>query len=231
MADRYFVEQPIGDQPQAELRDSEAQHLGKVMRAQVGDVVLLFDGTGMEYTASIAALAKNRILLDIRTREVIDRELPREITLAVALPKGERQRFLVEKCVELGVQRLIPLKTKRGVAEADAHVVERLARQVIEASKQCGRNRLMQVTPAMELTELVAFGTAIPERCLAHPSGTAASSWPSDVPVLVAIGPEGGFTESELAHAQAAQWNIISLGKRILRVETAALAVAARLGS
>jgi 16S rRNA (uracil1498-N3)-methyltransferase len=230
MADRYFLETPVGNATTAELLGAEAHHLGKVMRAQPGDEVLLFDGSGSEFHATIASVSKQRIALDIVSRNEINREGSRSVSLAVALPKGERQRFLIEKLVELGATRLIPLMTRHSVAEADEHVLERLRRQVIEATKQCGRNRLMEIDPPSNLATLVARESADPAavRVLAHPTGTPQENWrTSTQPLLAAIGPEGGFSDDEVQCARASDWQIISLGPRILRVETAALAVAA----
>jgi 16S rRNA (uracil1498-N3)-methyltransferase len=231
MSERFFVENPIGDAATAELREGEAHHLAKVMRIPVGAEILLFDGTGMEYTAQVSAISKAKISLDILTRQLVDRESPVDLTLAVALPKGDRQKFVLEKAVELGVRTFVPLETKRGVAEADAAVLERLRRQVIEASKQCERNRLMQIANPVSLAKLVEQTPVSTTRLLAHPRREAfqANSIQSEHPIVLAIGPEGGFTEEEVALAESAGWKILSLGPRILRVETAALALSAVL--
>ena len=117
MSQRFFVENPIGDAPTARLVDAEAQHLAKVMRAKAGDEVTLFDGSGWEFTGRVSAVGRSTVDLEIVDRSQIDRELPHRLTLAVSLPKGDRQKVLVEKLVELGVTRLIPLDTQRGVAE------------------------------------------------------------------------------------------------------------------
>ena len=232
MSDRFFVESPIELAATAELRDDEARHLTKVMRAKIGDALLLFDGGGCEFAARILRVEKSRVVCEILQRTEIERESPVQLTLAVALPKGDRQRFLIEKLVELGVLRLIPLRTQRGVAEAGPSVLERLRRQVIEASKQCGRNRLMEIAAPLDMESLAASVPDSQSRLLAHPGGepwlTAATSLQREI--IAAIGPEGGFTPEECAIAQAAGWKTISLGPRILRVETAALALAALCG-
>src|SRR5262245_60455622 len=144
MSDRFFVDTPIsGDR--AMLIGDEARHLAAVMRAQVGDEVVLFDGSGAEFGARITGLKKNTVELVVLERREISRELPIPLTLAVALPKGDRQKWLVEKATELGVTRLVPLITERGVAQLVESALERLRRAVIEASKQCGRNKLMEI--------------------------------------------------------------------------------------
>ena len=116
-----------------------------VMRAAPGRRVTLFDGSGQEWTAEVRRLGRAEVELQVLAGRLVDRELPVEVTLASALPKGERQKWLVEKLVELGIARLVPLQMA-GRSEPGPPALERLRRGVIEASKQCGRNRLMEVT-------------------------------------------------------------------------------------
>src|SRR5579885_1803665 len=108
MADRYFVAEPITGNS-ARLADEEAHHLAHVMRAKPGQEVVLFDGGGAEWRARVARVGRSEIELELLTRHEVDRELSCELTLGVALPKGDRQKWLVEKAVELGVRRLVPL--------------------------------------------------------------------------------------------------------------------------
>lgn len=241
MSQRFFVETPISDAPTARLVDAEAQHLAKVMRARPGDEIVVFDGSGCEFTARVASISKATVELEIVEGRPIDRELPNRMTLAVSLPKGDRQKVLVEKLVELGVTRLIPLETERSVAEATPAALVRLRRQVIEASKQCGRNRLMEIAEPLSLPQLIqsitpeGFAATAPaeraslRRVLAHPAGRPLMNSEPAGPAIAAVGPEGGFTDDEVAIAASSGWEIVALGPRILRVETAALALAALL--
>lgn len=234
MSQRYYSPTPIAGDT-ATLTDGEAHHLSRVMRARIGDAVVLFDGSGAEFTAKIQRIGKSTVELTVIERRVVDRELPFQLTLAVALPKGDRQRWLVEKAVELGVTRLVPLVTARSVADGRA-AFERLRRAVIEASKQCGRNRLMEIALPAAWNEY-ASGASNSEtaRLFAHPAGDAElaalrSTRLDEVGhVAVAIGPEGGWTDEEVALASANDWRFIDLGPRILRVETAAIALAAAI--
>ena len=228
MSQRFFLESLIGASATARLRDAEAQHLAKVMRAKMGDAVTLFDGSGWEFTGRVLEIGKV-VELEIVERRQIDRELPHALTLAVSLPKGDRQKVLVEKLVELGVTRLIPLEAKRSVAEATPAALARLRRQVIEACKQCGRNRLMEIAEPVQIEQLLAQAAPPSQRrVLAHPSG---KPWKDSATqdTIAAVGPEGGFTDDEAAAAQATGWEIVSLGPRILRIETAAIALSALL--
>lgn len=196
--------------------------------------VVLFDGSGFEFDAKIVRIGRSEVELTVRNSRAVNRELPMEVTLAVALPKGDRQRWLVEKAVELGIARIVPLQTTRSVAKVTPQVVKRLQRTVIEASKQCGRNRLLEIAPSQSWAELVAAGREIPTRILAHPHAKTPTSgdWDSAKTVLsgavaMAVGPEGGFTEAEVSLATDAGWQAVGLGPRILRVETAAVLLTA----
>lgn len=231
MADRYYVEPPIsGDR--VLLAGSEAHHLIHVMRAKPGRRVVLFDGSGAEFPARVQRVGRAELELIVTARQEVDRELPLAVTLGVALPKGDRGRWLVEKAVELGLGRLVPLETARSVAQPVRQALCRLRRTVIEASKQCGRNRLMEIAEPQAWADFVAETGDAPCRLLAHPGGhprrshpLSAASLPS--PVLLAVGPEGGFTGEEVSVAVAAGWQPVDLGPRILRVETAAILLAA----
>lgn len=232
MGSRYFLDHPPNGE-QATLTGSEAHHLAHVLRAKPGEEVTLFDGSGREYRAVVEKVRRSEVQLSVREARSISREAGRAVTLAVALPKGDRQRWLAEKAVEIGVARLIPLETARGVAQPGENALERLRRSVIEASKQCGRNHLMEVAAATPWDALVATAADEPHRMVAHPGGSqdAAAAQlaqlPPSAPVLLAVGPEGGFTDEEIAAATAAGWQTVELGSRILRVETAALVLAA----
>jgi 16S rRNA (uracil1498-N3)-methyltransferase len=139
---------------------------------------------------------------------------------------------MVEKLTELGAARLVPLETTRGVAEATASAQARLERVVIEACKQCGRNTLMEIAAGRPLDRLLAEVPAGACVVIAHPGGApldVATMPPTATAMLALVGPEGGFTDDELCIADRAGVIRISLGPHILRVETAAIALAARL--
>lgn len=242
MSQRFFCNESL-TQDQVQLDDQEAHHLIHVMRLAVGEEVLLFDGSGLECLARIEKIGRRDVQLAVLSRETIDRELPFSLTLAVALPKGDRQKWLVEKAVELGVTRLIPLVTERSVAQPVGKALARLRRAVIEASKQCRRNRLMEIAEpetCLSLLERPAGDSRI--ALLAHPDSTGkavtvgqlasrlgGSSELGGSDVIVGVGPEGGFSEDEVQAAIDAGWQPLDLGQRILRIETAALAIAAQL--
>jgi len=137
----------------AELTGDEAHHLTRVMRQNRGDIVTLFDGHDREFRAAIAETRKDRVALRILETRIVDTEPQRQVIIAVSLPKGDRQKWLVEKLTELGCHRLIPLQTERGVAQCTNQVLDRLRRQVIEATKQCNRTRFMQISPEKTISD------------------------------------------------------------------------------
>ncbi|MDY0168284.1 MAG: 16S rRNA (uracil(1498)-N(3))-methyltransferase [Thermoguttaceae bacterium] len=255
MADRYYIDRTLSFDPdgssRATLVGGEAHHLIHVMRVGVGADVVLFDGSGAEFPSRVERVGRAEVELAVLQRREIDRELPWRVALAVALPKGERQRWLVEKAVELGVAELIPLTTFRSVAQPVQQALDRLRRAVVEASKQCGRNRLMQISEPADWPDFIMATRNEPQRLLAHPEGPDSKSpdgppgqsraaqsatgghgssfgFPkSAIRILAAVGPEGGLAAEEVAVARAAGWKLVDLGPRVLRTETAALAMAA----
>jgi 16S rRNA (uracil1498-N3)-methyltransferase len=233
MSNRFFIEPPI-DGRLVLLEGPEAHHLLHVMRLAVGEEVVLFDGTGAEFPGQIRRLGRTDVEIEIRARQMVDRELPVPLILGVALPKGDRQKWLVEKLVELGATRLVPLRTARSVAQPVRQAVERLQRTVIEASKQCGRNCLLELADACDWPDFVSGISAGAWRLVAHPAirqgeekpAASKPQFPNGTQgesICLAIGPEGGFTEQEVELARSHGWQTLDLGPRLLRIETAAL--------
>lgn len=246
MSQRFFCAKTIQSDSQARLEGDEAKHLSKVLRKKPGEEVLLFDGSGREFRCRIEGIAKDAVDMEIlETREIVT-ETPFPIRLAVALPKGDRQKWMIEKLTELGCDELIPLVTEFSVAKADAGVIERLRRQVVEASKQCGRLTLMRIaeeTSIAKLSEKCNGMTPEPMRLILHPKSdeecgqksieeflreTVSRQQPAP-PCYVLIGPEGGFESGEVHAAIKLGWQPLDLGPRILRVETAAMTICALL--
>ena len=244
MASTYYWEKTSDaahDSAVAVIVGDEARHLTRVMRQKAGDRIMLFDGIGNEFDAVIREIKKDRVICDVLDSRKTDVEPACRVTIAVSLPKGDRQKWLVEKLTELGCFRLIPLKTERGVAGCSEQVLERLRRQVLEASKQCGRSTLMQVMPEMSIAEcrtLFEREKTLPDisnsaAFIAHPilDTEVNQKRIADVlkqmsvlqQVLVLIGPVGGFSPDEVQTALDFDFQPIDLGKRIFRVETAAI--------
>ncbi len=229
MADRFYVNSPLAAGA-IELHGEEAHHLAIVCRLRPGEEVALFNGDGAEYRARILEAHKRVVHLEVLAIDHPNRELPFEIRVAAPLPKGDRTQFLIEKLTELGVTSFIPLQTARSVITPREARLEKLQRYVIEASKQCGRNNLMTIEPLCTWETLVGESSSL-RRIVAHPQGGGlAPGRTGDAPGwCVAVGPEGGFTDTEIEQAQRAGWETVDLGARIMRMETAALVLAAAL--
>ena len=219
---RLYVRQPIADGALVELDPAQANYLGNVMRLGVDDHALLFDGSSGEWLGRITDAGKKRMTLTIeqRTREP---EVIPDLWLAFAPIKRTRTDWLIEKATELGAARLVPVITQRTIAERVR--IDRLQSIAIEAAEQCGRTRLPDIS---EPVTLKTFLAASPDRRLYfadETGGEAAVSAFRQGPATILVGPEGGFTEHERDQIRAAPAAVaISLGPRILRAETAALA-------
>ena len=239
MSNRFFVDRSVSrwDADKAVLSGDEAHHFSKVMRGQVGDSLVLFDGTGPYAHGVVESIQKEGIYLRIINTFADEVESPLRLTVAAALPKGDRQRFLIEKLAELGTARFIPVQMERSVARANDAVIPRLRRYVIEAAKQCGRNVLMEITnevPIGKLNELFASETTA--KFLLHPValGNVGQTTPQQIltnklleKIVILAGPEGSFTDQEVDLALRDGFLPLDLGKRILRTETACIAAAA----
>ncbi|HQR07807.1 MAG TPA: RsmE family RNA methyltransferase [Gemmatales bacterium] len=227
MSDRFYVAEPLQRGPMS-IIGPEAHHIAQVLRLQSGDEIVLFNGDGREYPARLELVKKSHLEVEVLDELTISKEAVREITVACPLPKGDRATFLIEKLTELGVAHYVPLRTARSVVHPGGGKLEKLQRQVIEASKQCGRNVLMTIEPMMEWDNLVQQSFA-GVRWIADASGTPSSAL-ANQPIFIALGPEGGWIPEELSQARQHQWQVVSLGKSILRIETATIAAAAVAG-
>jgi len=227
MAERFHVNVELSP-GQVVIDGPEAHHLGTVCRVRPGDAVVLFNGDGHEYPATVAEVGRRAIAVEVGERRSPVRESASRLHIASALPKGDRAQFLVEKLTELGVAVLTPLVTERTVVQPREGKVDKLERYVIEASKQCGRNVLMRIDPPRKWADLIRDPNLPGLRYVAHPESEGDSAEEGNR--IVAIGPEGGLTDAEVALALEAGWRRLSLGPRILRIETAAMAAAARWG-
>lgn len=226
MADRFYTSSALSLGPVL-LQGPEAHHLANVRRFQAGEIVVLFNGDGHEYPAEVVSIDKKSVALEVRSVASPQREVSFRLEIAAPLPKGDRGDFLIEKLTELGVTCFVPLRTHRSIVVPK---IEKLQRAVIEASKQCGRNVLMRVHDLADWSEYCRRDGLPACRLLAHPGAT---SWPGSMrgELCAAVGPEGGFTLEEVRMAEDAGWQLVTLGPRTLRMETAAIALAARLAA
>ena len=223
---RLFVTTALGEGARVELDAGQANYLGNVLRMKTGAELLLFDGASGEWLARIAEAGKKRMTLSVEQRTRQPETIP-DLWLAFAPVKKARIDWLVEKATELGAARLMPVITQRTIVERLN--LERLRAHIIEAAEQCGRTRLAELTEPLSLSKFLEQRDASRTLYFADESGgepAVQAFMPGAATIL--IGPEGGFTDDERASIRAApNAHPISLGPRILRAETAALAALA----
>jgi 16S rRNA (uracil1498-N3)-methyltransferase len=223
---RLFVRSRLSKDARVELDGGQANYLGNVMRLGEGAELLVFDGDTGEWLARIADAGKKRMSLSVERKTREPETIP-NVWLAFAPVKRAQTDWLVEKATELGAARLQPVITQRTIAERVK--LERLTAIAIEAAEQCGRTRLPEIAAPLPLKQLLSQRD--PERRLYfadEAGGEAAVQAFEPGPALILTGPEGGFTDDERVLIRAAANAVpVSLGPRILRAETAALAALA----
>ena len=220
---RLFVREALGEGSRVELDAGQANYLGNVMRLGAGAELLVFDGKSGEWLATITDAGKRRMTLTVE-RQTRKTETIADVWLAFAPVKRVQTDLLVEKATELGAARLLPVITQRTIVERVK--LERLEAIAIEAAEQCGRTRLPEIDEPLPLRHLLQHRDPARTLYFADESG---GEWAPDAftagPCMIIIGPEGGFTDDERAAIRAAPNAVaVSLGPRILRAETAALA-------
>jgi 16S rRNA (uracil1498-N3)-methyltransferase len=227
MPPRFWTSLPLAVGPFV-LNGPEAHHVSNVLRLTVRDAVELFDGQGRAAEGVITAIARRSVELQITAVRETPPILPR-ITLAAAVPKGERFDWLVEKTAELGVAQLVPLRTARGTVDPRDSKLDRLRQVVIAACKQSRNNWAMEIAAPIAWDEWLSTKSKDIPLLIADAGGGALESriGPETLEVLIAIGPEGGWTAEELAAGQTQGGQLVSLGPTILRIETAAIVAAA----
>jgi len=216
------------------LAGEEAHHLKDVLRLRAGDRVKVFDGSGNEFLCTVAGFGKGSVELQIESREAPEVESSLRITLAQALIKGEKFDLVVQKATELGVSRIAPILTEHSdVKLKDQSIVRRIERWrriSLEAEKQSGRCRLVQIDYPQPLPSFCAGDSSQLKLFFAERGGKSLSGIVEQVQpdliksVSVLIGPEGGWSRSECEIAAQHGFHAVSLGRRILRTETAAIA-------
>ena len=238
---RLFVPAARLEGARLTLTDDEHQHVARVLRARVGDRLTLFDGAGVEVDAEIEHVGKRETALVLGAhRSGAATTSPIAITLLIAVPRGERMDLVVQKTTELGVGRIVPVVTARSVVRPEAKHRARWEKIAREAARQCGRADVPRVDAPTELAlavaapDLPAVRFALWEaerarslRILVGQSDAAETSGRQNPATALLVGPEGGFALEEIAAAEAAGFVPVSLGPRILRVETAAIVAVA----
>ncbi|MEO7659444.1 MAG: 16S rRNA (uracil(1498)-N(3))-methyltransferase [Pyrinomonadaceae bacterium] len=210
------------------LDGDETRHLRDVLRLRIGEEVSVFDGTGGEFRCSIAKIEKKgSVLTLIEKIAPASPESGLEITLAATVLNGDRYDLIVQKAVELSVATLIPMHTIRGEVKTKdaAKRLERWRRIALEATKQCGRARLMEIGEPATFDDLLGGSQCEHLIIFSERDGTDFATIKPAKKITALIGPKGGWDDSELEAARSSGINIVTLGGRILRAETAAISM------
>jgi len=233
---RFFFERGQRRGATVQLDDDESRHVQKVLRLTVGTEIELFDGCGGLYAAKIASTGRN-VTVEIVAELAVPPEPGPEFVVCQGLLKGEKMDLVVQKCTEMGVSVLQPVHTLRCQGKLhDSQAEKKLGRWQrisLAACKQSMRLQPMQIEPAVDFTQALTADAG--ERVLRllfweeehHFQLQEVTGWQDYDKVVVLLGPEGGLSEEETEAAVAAGWRLVSLGRNILRAETATLAVAA----
>lgn len=246
---RVYVDGDLRPGGVVELPRDTAAHLAKVLRVRGGEELVLFNGDGREFQGTIDGVRGARVSASIGAARAVDRESPCEVTLLQCVPRGDRMDFIVQKATELGIARIVPVLSQRSVVRLDQRQAESKRAHwqgvAISACEQCGRNRLPQIETAQSLLGYLGAMPPLgdgdaPLRLVLDP-GPAPDGWseaahignfpPPVGAVEVAIGPEGGFAPGELEAFRLSAFSRLTLGPRILRTETAAIAAVIMLQS
>lgn len=217
------------------LPENAAHHAARVLRMQVGDTVILFNGDGTDYTGEILRINKTEVVAKIVDAQAVNNESPLDVTLAQAISSGERMDYTLQKSVELGINRIQPLAAERSVVKLTGDKIERRRDHwqnvVIAACEQSGRAVVPQVLPPIPYLEWLGRQEAHALKLMLAPtaSQTLHDLAKPEGSVCLLIGCEGGFSPTEQRAAESCGFTGIQLGKRILRTETAAVAALAAM--
>ena len=233
--DRFFVEGQRAPGEIVELARDDARKVVQVLRKSTGDRIVVVDSAAQEFGATLLREGHVvRVSLEERLASRADAS-PLAITLAQAIPKGQKMDFVIEKSTELGIARLLPLQSSRSIGNATAHKLARWRKLAQTAAAQSGRTTIPTVGEPVEFAELCAQMRSFDAVLFAWEledgtplRDTLATIGPAQT-ILLVVGPEGGFTHDEVDAAAAAGAKIVSLGRRILRTETAAIVLLAAL--
>lgn len=227
---RFLLDHPLTRPGEYTLNRQESHHAVGVLRHKEGDAVIVFDGDGNYAEAIILAADRHAVRVAVDGVHA-EKHLPLKLTIATAIPKGKRWQILVEKCTELGVDRIIPMLTERSVAKGEGDV-GKWRRWVVEAAKQSRRARLPEIDEPMGLADISALARNDKAVLLiADPKGESPQAYRDMLghvfEAIVMVGPEGGFTDAEVENLRRLGARTICLSPFILRVETAAAVVCA----
>ncbi len=230
---RIYTEQALQSRASFVLAPEPSRHIARSLRMEVGAALTLFDGRGGEYPAIIDAIDKKHVTVTTGEHDAVERESVLDVHLGIALSRGDRFDWVIQKATELGVRRITPLDTEHtGVRLKGDRLEKKLGhwQQVaVSACEQCGRNRLPAIGNVTTVAQWLGTNNAELSFVLHHRAADVPALPDTAKDIALLIGPEGGLSASEIAAAEDAGFNALSLGPRVLRTETAPLAALALL--
>jgi 16S rRNA (uracil1498-N3)-methyltransferase len=225
---RIFTSAPLQPQQLVQLDEKASHHLGKVLRLTVGAQLILFNGDGFQYPATITAATKKFLTVQTSDAETINRESPLKTHLGIAVSKGDRIDWVIQKATELGVTTLTPLLSERTELKLTADRKEKKLQHwqqiIISACEQCGRNSLPKLHPLQKMDQWVTSVEADKKLVLHHRTEEKLNPHDQVSSAAILIGPEGGLSETEILLAEKNNFQALSVGPRVMRTETAPLA-------
>lgn len=230
---RLYLPQPLASGSTIELPDEALRHLVQVLRMQAGETLTVFNGEGGEYAATLATASRKGATLAIGAHDPVSREAPIAISIAQCVSKGDRMDYALQKSTELGAAAFVPVLSARGVVKMDGErwekKVEHWRGVVVSAAEQSGCTQVPTVAMPLSFEQLVASPQPGLKLILAPGGSTTLAGLPRAEYITALIGPEGGFAPAELELADRHGWLRLGLGPRILRTETAPVALLAAL--
>ena len=230
---RIFTPQALQADATFDLEPGPSQHLARALRMGEGDALTLFDGRGGEYSAVISAVGKRQVSVRTGAQDPREVESPLAIHLGIAISRGDRMDWVVQKATELGVARISPLFSERTEVklrgERAGKKISHWQQIATSACEQCGRNRVPAVTSLNSLDNWLSTVEADRKLVLHHRAINADAGIESPASLALLVGPEGGLSDAEIARAEACDFQSLQLGPRVLRTETAPLAAIALL--
>ncbi len=229
---RFYVPAPQIEKGMIRVEGNEVRHIRRVLRLKAGDGIVVFDSLGKEYEGTIVEEATSSVVIKIQNIFLSKRDSPLDVTLAQSLLKGEKMDYLIQKATELGVKEIIPFFSSRSVPllEKSGRLKRhhRWGRIAIEASKQCGRGVVPKIEPLQDYPEILRMASPDSLRLILweREGGTlkeVLERSKEKTRIFFIVGPEGGFSLDEVEEAKRAGFIPVTLGKRILRAETASL--------
>lgn len=232
---RFYIPPEQMGKDEAFITGSDAHHLCDVLRLQARDQIVVFDGSGLEYGAQVVSVSSQKVRIEILGQLKREAESALDLTIAQGYLKDKKMDGLVRQLTELGVGRWIPFLSRRSVPEPDQQRLyrryQRWRKISLEALKQCGRNRIMEIEPVVSFADALHQGASCDAKIILWEASKNTNTMNQVAPtrpssIFIMIGPEGGFEKDEISKAEREGFALMGLGPRILKAETAALAAA-----